>query len=263
MDVEGYLFDNANEAAATRFGGLQGLWDEHTVQQLLATGVNDGWSCWEVGAGGGSIARWLAERVGSTGSVLATDLDLRWIPASSLSSLTIARHDVAHDPIPFDTYDLVHARLVLVHVPDRERVLADLAQSLRPGGWLVVEDFDAVLQDAWQPQTADDALFRRVHRATQELLVRRGADIHYARRLPQLMRAVGLEQISIEARFVLGAAARPGVDAIRANFVQTRAELTAAELVTAAEVDRALDLLDDAEFPVVPLMVSARGQRNR
>jgi len=80
VDVEGYLFDNANDAAATRFGGLQGLWDEHTVQQLVAIGVNEGWSCWEVGAGGGSIARWLAERVGSTGSVLATDLDLRWMP---------------------------------------------------------------------------------------------------------------------------------------------------------------------------------------
>jgi len=262
MDVECYLFDNANDAAATRFSGLQGLWDEHTVQQLVAIGVNEGWSCWEVGAGGGSIARWLADRVGSTGSVLATDLDLRWMPASSLPRLTIACHDVAHDPIPFGTYDLVHARLVLVHVPQRERVLADLARSLRPGGWLVVEDFDAVLQDAWEPLTADDALFRRVHRATQELLVRRGADIRYARRLPQLMRGVGLERVSIEARFALGAAARPGFDAIRANFVQTRAELIAAELVTAEEVDRALDLLDNAEFPVVPLMVSARGQKH-
>jgi hypothetical protein len=75
------------------------------------------------------------------------------------------------------------------------------------------------------------------------------------------MRAVGLERISIEARFALGAAARPGVDAIRANFVQTRAELIGAELVTAEEVDRALDLIDNAEFPVVPLMVSARGQK--
>jgi SAM-dependent methyltransferase len=179
-----------------------------------------------------------------------------------MSSLTIARHDVAHDPIPIDTYDLVHARLVLVHVPERERVLADLARSLRPGGWLIVEDFDAVLQDVWDPQTADDAVFRRVHRAVQELLVRRGGDIRYARRLPQLMRAAGLEHISIEARFVLGAAARPGIDAMRANFVQTRAELIAAELVTAEDVDRAVGLLDTAEFPVLPLMVSARGRKD-
>ena len=261
MDVEGYLFENSDDAASTRFGGLQGSWDRHTVEQLLAIGVNDGWSCWEVGAGGGSIARWLAERVGVAGSVLATDLDLRWMPPSALSNLTTARHDVARDPIPVDTYDLVHARLVLVHVPERERVLADLARALRPGGWLVVEDFDAVLQDAWEPQTADDAVVRRVHRAVQELLARRGADIRYARRLPQLMRAAGLEHISIEARFVLGAAARPGTDAIRANFEQTRAELIAAELVTAEEVDRAVGLLDNAEFPVLPLMVSARGRR--
>ena len=126
---------------------------------------------------------------------------------------------------------------------------------------MIVEDFDAVLQDVWEPQTADDALFRRVHRAVQGLLAGRGADIRYARRLPQLMRAAGLEQISIEARFVLGAAALPGVDAMRANFVQTRAELVAGELVTAEDVDRAVGMLDNAEFPVLPLMVSARGRK--
>ena len=69
------------------------------------------------------------------------------------------------------------------------------------------------------------------------------------------MRAAGLEGISIEARFVLGAAARLGTDAIRANFVQTRAELIAAELVAAEEVDRAVGLLDNAEFLPIFLAV--------
>ncbi|HEY0530993.1 MAG TPA: class I SAM-dependent methyltransferase [Actinoplanes sp.] len=48
----------------------------------------------------------------------------------------VRRHDVAADPPPEPgTFDLVHARLVLVHVPDRARALATMAAALRPGGW--------------------------------------------------------------------------------------------------------------------------------
>ena len=52
------------------------------------------------------------------------------------------RHDVAREAPPGDPFDLVHARLVLVHLPDRERALAAMVGALRPGGWLLVEDAD-------------------------------------------------------------------------------------------------------------------------
>ena len=123
MEDAGYLFDNSGEATPTRFAGLESLWDDSTIRYLSNIGVDVGWACWEVGAGGGSIARWLAERVAPTGTVLATDLDLTRIPEGGPSNLTFVRHDVVHDPIPTAEYDLVHARLVLVHLPEREEVL--------------------------------------------------------------------------------------------------------------------------------------------
>ena len=95
----------------------------------------------------------------------------------------------------------------------------------------------------------------------QELLHRRGADTRYARRLPQLLRSAGLTDVSVEGRLVLGHAAASGIDAMRANFLQTGDELVASGLVSQDDLGRALDLLASAEFPVLPLLVSAWGRR--
>ena len=261
MGDAGYLFDNASGETPMRFAGLEGLWDESTIRYLSKVGVGVGWTCWEVGAGGGSIARWLAERVAPTGTVLATDLDLARVPKGGVSNLTFVRHDVVHDPIPTAEYDLVHARLVLVHLPEREEVLRALVRSLRPGGSVLIEDFDYVVQDGWEPATPDDQLYRRVHRGLQELLHRRGADTRYARRLPQLLRSAGLTDVSVEGRLVVGQAASSGIDAMRANFLQTGDELVAGGLASRDDLARALTLLDGAEFPVLPLLVSGWGRR--
>src|SRR5260221_1319026 len=137
-----YVFDNAVTAQTeVRFSGLEATFDPSTIGYLTVVGVTDRWVCWEIGAGGGSIARWLAERVGPTGSVLATDIDPRFIPASQLDQRQVVRHAVSTDAIPAARYDLIHARLVLNHLPQRLDVLVRLSQALRPGGWLVIEDF--------------------------------------------------------------------------------------------------------------------------
>jgi trans-aconitate methyltransferase len=47
------------------------------------------------------------------------------------------------DPLPDAAFDLIHARLVLIHVPEREEVLARLVAALKPGGWMVEEEFDS------------------------------------------------------------------------------------------------------------------------
>jgi ubiquinone/menaquinone biosynthesis C-methylase UbiE len=145
--VSQYIFANAAEQARQRFQSLEELYDPRTVHFLEATGVGPGWRCLEVGAGGGSIAAWLADRVGSSGHVLVTDIDPRHLDAlaeAGWPNVEVQRHDVGQDPLPAATFDLVHARLVLIHVPQREAALARLVAALKPGGWIVVEDFDPV-----------------------------------------------------------------------------------------------------------------------
>ncbi len=106
-----------------------------TRAHLDARGLSAGWRCWEVGAGGPNTVRWLAERVGPTGHVLATDLDPRWAAAAIGANVSVLAHDVTEAP-PEGGFDLIHARLVLTHVPERERALRNLAGALRPVvGW--------------------------------------------------------------------------------------------------------------------------------
>jgi ubiquinone/menaquinone biosynthesis C-methylase UbiE len=95
--------------------------------------VAEGWHCLEVGAGGGSIATWLCDRVGAAGHVVATDIDPRFLDAVGSPNLEVRRHDIASDPLPEAAFDLVHTRLVLVHLPEREAALRRIVRALKPG----------------------------------------------------------------------------------------------------------------------------------
>lgn len=88
---------------------------------------------------------WLAEQVGPSGRVVASDIDTSWMPADGVA-FEVLRHDIGIDGPPAGGFDLVHARLLLTHVPARAAALATMVRALRPGGWLLLEDADPALQ---------------------------------------------------------------------------------------------------------------------
>jgi precorrin-6B methylase 2 len=102
MPTSAYVLDNASDQAPPRFAGPEATFDATTQACLAALGPADGWHCWELGAGGGTVAAWLAERVAPRGTVLATDLDPSWMAGLDVANLTVERHDVTADPIPAD-----------------------------------------------------------------------------------------------------------------------------------------------------------------
>ena len=142
-DDEGYLLDNRQEEAGRRFDALAALFDPATFRRLDAIGLAPGWHVWEAGAGGPSVPTWLSHRVGPAGRVLATDIDISRLHA--VPGVEVLRHDVGEEPAPDGPFDLVHARLLLVHVPNRDRALAEMVAALKPGGRLVVEEADPAL----------------------------------------------------------------------------------------------------------------------
>ena len=147
-----YIFDNAAERETSeRFSSLESLHDIHTIGYLKATGVGPGWRCLEIGGGGGSIGQWLADCVGPEGHVLVTDIDPRFLAGFNRDNLEVRIHDVGVDPLPEAAFDLIHTRLVLVHVPQREATIGRLVNALKPGGWLVVEDYDSAIIDGTFP----------------------------------------------------------------------------------------------------------------
>jgi SAM-dependent methyltransferase len=257
-----YLLDNASREAGARFAGLEAVLDPVSRRHLTATGLTRGWRCWEVGAGGGSMAAWLAELTGPAGEVLATDLNIDWIGSPALPNLVVREHDVVEDPIPQDAYDLIHARLVLLHLPEREAVIWRLAGALKPGGWLVLEEFEEILDPCLDPTTDRERLVNRMRAGLLELLRGNGADTAYPRRLPRLLREVGLACIRAEGHLAYVNGGSDGALIYRANVMQLSDQLIGAGLLSAQEVEDCLGILADPDFTyALPLLISARGRR--
>jgi SAM-dependent methyltransferase len=260
---DGYLLDNRQPEAGRRLAALSALFDESTFRHLHHLGLGPGWRVWEVGAGGPAVPEWLAQQVGPTGAVLASDLDPSWLRTSPApAQLRVRRHDVGCDPPPEGPFHLVHARLVLVHVPQRDRALAAMVSVLRPGGWLVLEEADPALQPRSCLEDAGPAqqLANRLKTAFRQVMADRGVDLAYGRTLPRRLRAAGLTAVCADGYFPITGPACLELE--RATIAQIRGRLVAAGLATDAEIEQHLlnlstGLLDAATSP----MITAWGRR--
>lgn len=259
MTERGYLLDNAQPEAGQRFDALSALFDPGTLRHVDALGIAEGWRVWEVGAGGPALASALAARVGRSGRVLATDLDLSWLPPDP--PFDVLRHDVGKEPPPAAAFDLVHARLVLVHVPSRDAALRAMASAVRPGGWLLVEEADPQLQPLLCPDEHGPAqqLANRLRRGFRELMAQRGVDLAFGRTLPRRLRELGLVDVRADAYFPIASPACTALEA--ATVQQVRDRLVQAGLATHAELDQHLENVarGDLDLATSPL-VSAWGR---
>lgn len=259
---EGYLLDNRQAEAGVRFDALSELFDPSTFRHIEELGIREGWRCWEVGVGGASVPRWLAGRVGATGRVLATDIDVSWARQAASPVVEVRHHDVARDEPPAETFDLVHARLVLVHLSDRDRALQSMISVLRPGGLLLIEDADPALLPLICPDEhgPEQRLANKLRSAFRSLLAERGGDLAYGRKLPRLLREAGLIEVRADAFFPITSPACALLETATVN--QVRDGLIAHGYATAQEIDEHLDNVSAGRLDLATApMISAWGRR--
>ena len=259
-----YTFENSGAQAATRFSALADIFDPGTIRHLTEIGVGRGWHCLEIGAGGGSIATWLCDRVGDTGQVLATDIDTRFLETLHRSNLEVSRHDITVDSLPQAKFDLVHCRLVLGHLPNRDEVLGRLVAALRPGGWILAEEFDSSsLRPDRSINDAETSL--KAFAEMQSVLGRHGFDGYFGRRLVARLRAHDLAEIFAEGRvFMYEGGTTSGADLTRAGISQTRDEMIDAGGIAPADIEHDLLQLSRPDFMMPsPIMWAVRGRRPR
>lgn len=138
-----YTLRNASPAEAARLGTLQSLHDRSTARQLGDLGIAPGWHCAELGAGAGSVARWMLEQVGPGGRVTAVDRDTSLLAdLAGLPNAEVVTDDLMTMAFGAARYDLVHSRAVLMHLEDPDEVVARLVPALRPGGRVLFEEVD-------------------------------------------------------------------------------------------------------------------------
>ncbi len=262
MGDQEYLLDNRAAEAGRRFEALSALFDPSTFRHLSELGIDRGWRCWEIGAGGTSVVRWLAERAGPTGRVLATDIDISWATHAAGPTVEVRCHDVARDEPPAELFDLVHARLVLVHVAERDRALRSMVQTLRPGGWLLIEDADPALQPLSCPDVhgSDQELANTIRQGFRALMSQRGVDLAYGRKLPRLLRDAGLVDVAADAYFPLALPACRPLETATINLI--RDQLIGNGIATAEEIETHLANVAAGRLDLAqPPMISAWGRR--
>ena len=262
-----YLFGQVREQERARLAGLSAQFDPVTVRHLATVGVAAGWHCLEVGAGAGSIARWLAATVGSTGRVVVTDLDTQFLDDLPRPPVEVVLHDITGDPVEQDAFDLVHARAVLEHLPSRGEVIKRLLTALRTGGVLMLEDivFGAALLPVSgrivSPPSKADA-FTRVIPAMAAGFRAAGADPEFGLELPGALAAAGLRDVDAEltCRLVHGGSAESAFYIMALQDLGPR--LIAAGLLTEQDLAEPLAFVQDPESRWFSLgMTTAWGRR--
>ena len=256
-----YVFDNAGSQTPLRFGALAALFDKATTQRLEELGVTEGWRCLEVGAGPGSIAVWLSDRVGRSGEVVATDIDTRFLDRIAKPNLKVLRHDLTTEPFPEKAFDLVHTRLVIEHLPQPDEVLRKLVSAVKFGGCLLVEEFDAC---SIRPDPATNAaeVVLKTYLAMLHVMTERGVDLDYGRFLPSQLRSLSLVDVTAQGRLSMWSGGSPGAHLLRANFEQIRDPMIATGLITEHEFEQDLARLNDPDFLMPsPIMWSVSGRR--
>ena len=256
-----YLLDNQQVEAGQRFDALSVLFNPSTFRHTQALGLAAGWRVWEVGAGSPSVPAHFASQVGPRGHVLATDIDTSWLSGRQTPYMVL-RHDVGVEPPPEGGFDLVHARLVLVHVAQRTQALASMVAAVKPGGWVLLEEADPALQPLVCPDESgpEQELANRMKNGFRVLLAGRGVDLAYGRKLPRLLREAGLSQVHSDAYFPMGGPACTELE--RATVEQIRERIVVAGIASDAEIEQHLcnvmsGCLDLATSP----MVSAWGRK--
>ncbi len=243
-----YVFQATEEPRELqRLQMLERIFDAGTQRRMLATGLTTGWHCLEVGAGAGSIVRWLEQRVGPSGKVVALDTNPRFLRGSSSSTIEILQGDICDMDLPLATFDLVHARYVMIHIAEYRKAFERMLRCVKPGGWVVIEepDFQAARAVAG-PEEARTS-FGRVTDAIEQMFTSLGMDYSLGAQLPALFQQHDLSHLTVEHEGHLSAGGGMIAQLMKLSAEQLRDKYVATGKVTEADIEQYGRLADDPE----------------
>lgn len=256
-----YPFEHSWQHERERLAAIEGGLDAYSIACLHAIGVAPGWRCLEVGAGAGSVARWLCERVAPSGRVVATDLETGFLDELDAANLEVRRHDITRDPLEAESFDLVHARKVLEHLPEPETALSRMVEATRRGGWLLVEDADLVSLRHASPSDPD--FFDRAYTAFLDAMAAGGYQADLGLHLGDALRRQGLRDVQVRGWTAewTGAGSSPSVYLRTFQKIQDR--VVAAGDISAQEAARFLADIQSPGFRAITAVhFAAWGRRS-
>ena len=252
MTQPDYVFTTADDRLElTRLQAIEQEFDPASRRRLYATGLTAGWRCLEVGPGAGSMMQWMGEKVGPSGQVVALDLSTKFLPARRPEQVEVQQGDIRTAALPQGSFDLVHARYVLVHLPDYEVALSRMLAALKPGGWIVLEEPDFSASRGIAGTAAQLAAMQHIHQAIHQMYESRGMDYALGLKLLPLLQRHGLSELAMEYEAPVSAGGSGLAKMMAMSAQQLREKYLATGIVTDADLQGYCQMADDPQSRAV------------
>jgi SAM-dependent methyltransferase len=207
MSHEGYLLaDQPSELERLQLQSR--VWEPSGRQLITKVGDGSGLRALDVGCGALGWLRVLSEWVGPSGQVMGTDIDERlldgarsFLEAEGIANAELAVDDLFDTKLEPESFDLVHARYVIAPLGRGSEQVASHRQLVRPGGLLVLEEWDLGSWHFNPPAPAAEGLIHIL----SEIFAGLGGEA--GRVLPKLFGEIGIEEPEIDAHVI---ALKPG-----------------------------------------------------
>jgi SAM-dependent methyltransferase len=174
----------------------------YATELIRQVGLRPGQSAIDVGCGPSGILDLLASAVTPTGRVVGLDANpahvemaRKYAAERDLTAVEIVAADARRTGLPADSFDLVHGRTLLVTLPDPGEVLAEMVRITKPGGRVASQEPDAEAGLCYPASPAWD----RLSEIFTKSFSREGADLRIGRRLAEMYRLAGLQDVEVTA----------------------------------------------------------------
>jgi ubiquinone/menaquinone biosynthesis C-methylase UbiE len=194
---DGYVF-HGSRREHQRLNLQAQVWEEATRRALSRLGLPNGANALDVGCGPGDAMQLIGEQVGTRGSVTGLDFDpnlgetqLARLCEDNPRRYRFVSGDVTQiQAVPGGPFDLVFARLLLFHISKPEDVLRRLWSWTRPGGVLLIMDYDTTTTRTMPQHPTLEWVLRLINDAFR----RAGRDIETGLRMPELFCKAGIPE---------------------------------------------------------------------
>jgi SAM-dependent methyltransferase len=240
-----------------------------TAELLDCIGLAPGQSAIDLGCGPSGILDLLSAVVSPGGRVVGLDADpahtamaRQYARELGLAEVKVVTADARRTGLPSGSFDLVHARTLLVNIPDPAEVLAEMVRLAKPGGWVASQEPDVEKGLCYPALPAWD----RMHQIFRVSFGRSGADLYVGRRLTDLYRQAGLTDIEVAVHapaYPAGHSRRTVLPDLVRSLRPIILELGLCDERELAELDRAVraHLADPRTLMMPHLLVVAWGRK--
>src|SRR6202166_1618435 len=171
-----------------------------SAQLFDQIGIAPGSRVADIGCGPQGCLDLLSTRVGPTGSVVgvemndhAVQLARDFLAARGINNVEVRQGNAADTGLPRESFDMATARLVLVNIPEPEKIVSEMAALVRPGGVVALHEADWIAHVCDPPLPAWD----RLRQVLDNYAEAKGMDLYVGRRIPRLLRNAGLIEVKV------------------------------------------------------------------